>query len=468
MRNLSAKREDGINRRGFLQSGATAALAASSWRRSLGANERIGIGMIGYGLIGYSHLEDFQEQPDVDMVAIAETHRLRREKAATLMGTRTAQYNDFREMLENRDVDAVVISTPDHWHALQSMLACAAGKDVYVEKPMTLFVREGRWMVEIAKRCQRVVMVGTQQRSGAHYQQARELIQRGDLGRIGAIHDNFHRNLMPGLGYPPDQDPPPELDWDLFLGPAPMRPYNPHRGIYHFRWFWDYSGGQMTNWGAHSMDIIDFYMNVKGPTAVFSSGSRSILRDNCETTDHQDTIFEYPGFHVTFSVREYCQGDSPLTLGFFGTHGSLRISRSGFKITPDENVPPVNVFPGVTTGEHPPGGPLPVRMSKKEEPRTKALTVRNRSQRDLLKLHARHFLDCIKSREIPVSDVESGHRVSTAIHLANISMHLGRKIVWDADREEIVGDPEAGAMLVRPYRGPWDEELKSLGISSLP
>src|SRR5262249_53416021 len=162
--------------------------------------------------------------------------------------------------LDDKDVQAVVVSTPDHWHALPTMLACAAGKDVYVEKPLTLFVREGRWMVEVARRHKSVVQVGTQQRSGPHYGRARDLVRDGQTGPVSSVRMGSYRNIMPGFGTPPDGPPPADLDWDFWLGPAPARPYNPNRAIYHFRWFWDYSGGQMTNLAAHSLDIVHWYL----------------------------------------------------------------------------------------------------------------------------------------------------------------------------------------------------------------
>jgi predicted dehydrogenase len=456
-----------LSRRRFVQATATAALTAASWRRVAGANERIGIGLIGYGLIGQSHLADFKAQPDVEMVAVAEAHRGRLEAAAAIIGGNVARYGDFRKLLEDKRVDAVVVSTPDHWHALHTMLACAAGKDVYVEKPLTVFVREGRWMVEVANRYKRVVQTGTQQRSGPHYQHARQFIRDGQLGKIVLARDGFYRNIMPGFGKPPDQPPPAELDWDMFLGPAPLRPYNPNRGIYHFRWFWDTSGGQMTNLGGHSLDIIHWFLELRGPTAVYSAGGRRFLDDNCETPDIQEAIIEYPNLVVTLSVRECSQGrggeDVVSPLSFCGTNGLLGITRSSFSVTPDSVVPPANLIPGIRGG-HPVGGPKYVPVEGPRQPRTKAVREGPGFEGQLLRLHARNFLDCIKSRQTPISDLESSHRVATALHLANISLRVGRRIVWDAEKEEIVGDAEAAAMLARPYRKPWDAELRSLKV----
>src|SRR5439155_14839570 len=167
--------------------------------------------------------------------------------------------------------------------------------------PLTLFVREGRWMVEAARRHKRVVQVGTQQRSGPHYQEARKLIQDGRLGRLVSVQCNFFRNVAPGFGNPPDQDPPAELDYELWLGPAPKRPYNPNRALYHFRWFWDYSGGQMTNLAAHALDIVHWVLDVKGPLTVASAGGRFCLRDNGETPDTQDCLLRYPHFTAVWS-----------------------------------------------------------------------------------------------------------------------------------------------------------------------
>jgi predicted dehydrogenase len=342
------------------------------------------------------------------------------------------------------------------------MLACAAGKDVYVEKPLTLFVREGRWMADVARRHRRVVQVGTQQRSGAHYRRARELIQGGHLGKISSVRMQAFRNIMPGYGSPADRDPPRELDWDLMLGPAPFHRYNPNRAIYHFRWFWDYSGGQMTNLGAHSLDIVHWYLGVRGPAAVTSAGGRFSLRDNGETPDTQDALFEYPGWTAVWSHREAARGQPGASgLEFFGPKGSLAISRKGFVVTADAKAEPGNTVPQFA-GAHPVGGPKAVPRSGPTQYWTEALKDESGDPRAQFRAHVRDFLDCVKSRRQPAADVEAGHRVATACHLANLALRLGRKVRWDAAKEEIVGDAEAARMLVRPYRAPWDAELKAL------
>jgi predicted dehydrogenase len=453
-----------LGRRTFLHGGAATLLTAAAYERVWGANERIGVGFIGYGLIGKRHALDFQEQPDVEPVAVAEVHRGRLDEAKALLGGAVRGYGDFRKLLEDRRVEAVVISTPDHWHALMTMLACAAGKDVYVEKPLTLFVREGRWMVEVAKKHRRVVQVGTQQRSGGHYQKARELLRGGHIGKICSVRMQAYRNILPGYGRPADSDPPSELDWDLWLGPAPKHRYNPLRAIYHFRWFWDYSGGQMTNLGQHALDIVHWYLDLLGPRAVMSAGGRFCLEDLGETPDTQDVLLEYPGFTAVWSHREASKGAAgTASLEFFGTRGSLAISRKDFTVTADRQLPPENTVPQFA-GAHPVGGPVAVKEEGPPRYRTRPVVDKSGDSRVQLKQHVRNFLDCVKSRKEPVSDLESGHRVVTACHLANLSLRLGRRLRWDADKETILDDPEAAKRLVRPYRAPWDAELKALGV----
>jgi predicted dehydrogenase len=439
-----------------------------SARSVLGANERVSVGLIGFGLIGRFHLGALMQQPDAQVAAVCDVHRGRLEAAAAMAGYTPARYGDFRKLLDDKIVDAVYVATPDHWHALMTMMACDAGKDVYVEKPLTLFVREGRWMLDVARRTGRVIQVGTQNRSGRPFQKAKDLIQQGRLGQIVAAGINNSRNVMPGFGNPPDQAPPPDLDYDMFLGPAPARPYNPNRSIYHFRWFWDYSGGQATNLGQHSLDLVHWMLGVRAPKSVYSTGGRWFLKDNCEVPDTQDVIMEYPGFTVTCQYREATASQRGLGMGgltFYGTHGNLPISRAGFELHPDPKINPNNVVASILGVKgHPVGGPQ-LQPEEKGQFWTEAETDESGDAVGDYARHTRNFLDCVKSRQCPISDLQSGHEVVTACHLANISLRLGgRKLVWDSDGERVVGDAEANAMLVRPYRAPWDAELRALRV----
>ena len=388
---------------------------------------------------------------------MSETHQPRMEEGIAACGSNAKPYPDFRKMFEQKDIQAVVVSTPDHWHALHTMMACAAGKDVYVEKPMTLFVKEGRWMIDVARRHKSVVQVGTQQRSGLHYQKALRLIRDGYIGKVHSVRMGSYRNVMPGFGRPTDKLPS-ELDYDMWLGPAPKRPYTPHRSLYHFRWFWDYSGGQMTNLGAHSIDIVQWYMQEKGPKAVAAVGGRLVLEDDGETSDTQDAVYEYNGFTTSWSHREASVGSrSGAGLEFYGTKGSLRIGRGGFEIRGDLKRPPENAIPRFKG--HPSGGVR--RVEAKKEFWLEPMKEPGSSPQQF-DLHVRNFLDCIKSRQRPISDVADGHYTTLACHLSNISLKIGRKIRWDTEKEEIIGDREASQHLERPYRKPWDQVLRSL------
>jgi len=436
-----------------------AAATAASYSRILGANDRIQVGFVGYGLIGAQHVFDFKNQKDVDMAAMSDVYQPRLEQGVAACGGNAKPYKDFRKLLDDKDLQAVVVSTPDHWHALITMMACAAGKDVYVEKPMTLFIDEGKWMIKSARRHNRIVQCGTQQRSGLHYQKARDLLRSGYIGKVHSARMASYRNIMPGFGAPPDDKAPSEMDYEMWLGPAPARPYNPKRGIYHFRWFWDYSGGQMTNLAAHQIDIVQWVMKQKGPIGVSSTGGRFALEDNGETPDTQDALLEYPGMTAVWSHREASMGQRVPNSGleFFGTKGSLAIGRGGFEVFSDMKADPVNsipVFQGQTAGG-------PQRSTAKPEPWIQSIKEPGSSPQQF-DLHVRNFLDCIKTRQTPMADVEEGHHTAVACHLANISLRLGRRVRWDAEKETITGDKEAAAMMVRPYRKPWDGVLRSL------
>jgi predicted dehydrogenase len=453
------------SRRTFLKSTATTVgLTALSASRVLGANERVNVGIIGYGLIGKIHTNSFKEQADVEIRGVSDCFSPRMDECAGTIGSRCAKFGDFRRMLESKDIDAVVVATPDHWHALMTMMACAAGKDVYVEKPLNLFIKEGRWMIDVAKRTKRTVQVGTQNRSGPNFQRARDALRAGKIGDIVSIQNTFMRNVSPGFGNPPNGNPPAGMDYEMFLGPAPKKPYNPNRSIYHFRWFWDFSGGQMTNLGQHSLDLVQFFLEAGAPKSVYSTGGRFFLKDNCEVPDTQDAIIEYGKFNAICQYREASAGRKGLGMGgltFHGTKGSLATARSGYEIIADQKINPTNAVAKVIPGGHPVGGPQPVEEGPEESWTTPEKDETGDAPRDY-RHHARNFLDSIKSKKQPIADLDSSHKVAIACHLANISLKTGRKITWDAEKEQIVGDAKANEMLVRPYRAPWDKELKAL------
>jgi predicted dehydrogenase len=445
-----------------------AALTAASYSRILGANDRIGVGFIGYGLIGKQHVADFKKFTDVDLVGMCDVYKPRVEEGLAFMGNPNAKgYSDFRKMYENKDIQGIVVSTPDHWHALMTIMGCAAGKDIYVEKPMTVAIDEGKWMIQAARKYNRIVVVGTQRRHGKGVAEAAKVIESGALGKIHSIRIASYRNIYPGFGKTPVQDPPANLDYDMWLGPAPKRPYTAHRALYHFRWFWDYSGGQMTNLGAHTIDQVLYLMKVKGPTMVMSTGGRFALEDDGETPDQQDAMWTFPGFTMNYAIREAnaMRGD-PAARGqlYLGTKGSMALS-GGYEVVPESRIDPANDIPKFQG--HPAGGPVysDTKPTPWMEPSRGGVASDARygtGGEDTMSMNERDWLESIKSRKRPLCEVEDGHRVAIACHLANMSLRLGRSIRWDPEKEQVIGDKEAAAMCVRPYRAPWDAALRAV------
>ncbi len=455
-----------VTRRVFLGT-AGAAMTAASYKRVLGANDRIGIGVIGFGLIGKQHISDLKKFDDVDLLGVCDAYRPRLEEGLAYLGNPNAKgYSDFRRMYENKEIQGVLVATPDHWHALLTIMACAAGKDVYVEKPMTLFIDEGKWMVQAARKYSRIVVVGTQRRHGTGVKEAKKVVEAGTLGKIHSIRIASYRNIYPGFGRTPVSAPPAGLDYDMWLGPAEKKPYTAHRGLYHFRWFWDYSGGQMTNLGAHLIDQILWIMNAQGPAQVSSIGGRFALEDDGETPDLQDTTWVFPGFTMNCAIREAnAMRTDPAARGqlYLGTKGSMLLS-GNYEVFPESRIDPVNDIPRFSG--HPVGGP--VYTATKPEPWIAAAKGGVGSDarygtggEDTMAMNKRDWLDSMRSRKRPFCDVEDGHRVSIVCHLANMSLRLGRTIRWDAVKEQVIDDREAAAMCSRSYRAPWDSALRS-------
>ena len=417
-----------IDRRTWM---GAAGMAAISYKRVLGANDKIGAGLIGSGRQGNVDWKLLLTSPAIAPIAVADVYQPSLDNGIANAGGSVAAYRDFRRLLDRKDIDAVIVATPDHWHALATIMACEAGKDVYCEKPLSLTVHDGQAMVAAARKYHRIVQVGSQQRSGPHYQKAVEIVRGGQLGKVAHVCASLVRNAMPGVGRFPDAPPPAALDWDMWLGPAPYKPYNQLRCQYNFRWFWDYSGGQMTNMGAHDLDIARWALDARGPASVAGFGGRLCLSDGGETPDVQEVVYQFPGGTVvTWSVREMNAAPQP-QLEFHGTKGTLTITRSGYQIK----------------GERWGSGP-----NRKVQMEDSSMPGSNSEQH---RLHVSHFVDCVKARKRPIADVEDGHLTAVMCHLGNIATRLGRSVRWDAENERIVGDAEADRWLARPYRAPW-------------
>ena len=451
-----------VNRRAFVSSSIAGVGVGTTWaanQQPAGANDRIRVASIGVGGMGRYNLRDFLQMPEVDVVAVCDVWEHNRDRAVKTTDGKAESYSDFRRVLDRKDVDVVVVSTPDHWHAPIVIAACDAGKDVYTEKPLSHTLREGRKMVEAARRAGRVVQVGTQQRSGAHYQEAVDLIRSGKIGQVTRVHSwNFVNESPRGIGTHPISTVPEGLDWDMYLGPAPEVPFHPSRFIYYFRWFWDYSGGKMTDWGTHHFDTIHWAMDVKAPKSVFATGSKMVLQDDKETPDTMEVVFEYPDFIATFSHRDTnarAPYDRHYGIEFFGTDATLFINRSGFQILPEvmgrtEDIEPpyLREVASIQNPRKP--------WEDQDRDRKSRAEYRVGAESELHIVHVRNFIDCLKTRRRPTSDIETGHYSTSAPHLANIALKVGRKIEWDWKKEEILEDQEANQLLTKEYRQPWE------------
>src|SRR5947209_13946880 len=293
-----------LTRRGFTTTAALAGLGtALGAGRVRGASERVRLGFLGLGNRGDQVLDAFLQHKDADIVAVCDIYQPYVDFAAKKIGTNPQQFRDYRKLLDRRDLDAVVVCTPDHWHALMTVHACQASKDVYVEKPLSLCIAEGRRMVEAARSHKRIVQCGIQRRSSAWCKEAADFIRGGGIGKVTVVRCFHIQNEWPkGIGNPPDGEPPEGFDWDAWLGPAPKVRYNKNRTFYRFRWFYDYSGGQLTNFGVHYLAQIHASLGAEAPRSVVAIGGKFARYDNREVPDTLEVVWHYPGDTlVTFS-----------------------------------------------------------------------------------------------------------------------------------------------------------------------
>lgn len=415
-----------LTRRRFLKGAAAAggALMAPAIipARALGqagkvaASERITLGFIGIGGMGGGHLGGFLNNPRTEVVAVCDVHEPHLLDAQKRVGGKCAAYKDFRRLLQRKDIDAVVIATPDHWHTLICMRAAEAGKDIYCEKPLTYCIGEGRPLIDTVRRYGRVFQVGSQQRSDDNFRFACELVRSGKIGKLHTVRTGFGKG--PEGGNPKVISPPNGLDWDFYVGPAPMTPYQDGRFGFDFRWFSEYSGGILTDWGAHHNDIAQWGTGYdgSGPVEVEGTGSFPVA-GVFDTVREYDVTFTYPN-----GVKLVCSNNHNGVL-FQGTGGEVAVNRGFLDASPKELLD-IKL------------GPNDVHLYKSPG-------------------HHEDWLNCIKSRRRPICDVEIGVTSINVCHLANIAIRLGRKLKYDPVRMRIVDTPEAESMLFRPYRAPW-------------
>lgn len=410
------------------------------------------MGYIGLGNRGDQVHEAHLEFSDAPTVAICDLRDDYLDFAAKKSRSNPKRYKDYRKLLEDKTVDAVVIASPDHWHALMCVDACNAGKDVYVEKPLALTQWEGRRMVEVGQKTGRVVQVGLQRRSNKALQEAAAFVRDGGLGEV-TVAKGFHlQNEWPnGIGSPPaGSSPDPEM-WDKWLGPAPRVPYNPNRMFYRFRWFYDYSGGQVTNFGVHYVDMLRWCLGVDAPKAITALGGHYANKDDREIPDTCEVLWEYPGpAMIVFS--QYNANSAPgnqkgSEMEIRGTKGTMYLDLNGWEVVPqkytDSEVPARTPLDRVTERGY---GP-----SRKEtiEPRKVATRVDNQA-------HARNFLDCVKSRNVKTNcDTRTGYYSTLGPLLGNIALRTKSYLQWDDKTERFANNAEANKLLRYQYRTPY-------------
>ncbi|MGQ9463427.1 MAG: Gfo/Idh/MocA family protein [Candidatus Fervidibacter sp.] len=427
-----------MKRRDFL--GGTLALGlvsthAFSQNSKSSPNERIGLGFIGVGPRGMALLQEFRRFPDVDIVAVCDVHQERVDRAVAATEGKAMGLKDFRDVLDRKDIDAVVIATPPHWHALVSIMACQAEKDVYCEKPMCLTVDEAKAMVWAAERYKRVTQVGTQIHSGQNFRRVVEVVRSGMLGKITFVRTFVTENLAPnGVGNPPDSEPPSGLDWDMWCGPSKLRPFNQAVFSKHY-FFRDYAGcGLLHNMGPHVLDLAFWALELKAPKSVLASGGKFALQDISDVPDTLEVVYNFEdlvlvwshseAFSFGFELHEGTEITRRLGIVFHGTNGTLAANYTTFKLFPEGDRLDPNKLP------EPSIPPSPG--------------------------HTREWLDGIKTRQQPLCHFGYHYWIQLAISLGDIAYMVGQKIIWDNLKGRIVGDEEANRMLTPNYRKPWE------------
>jgi predicted dehydrogenase len=428
-----------------------------------GANDKIRMGFIGVGNRGSQLLEIFMQNKDVEIAALCdiyEPYLLRdrskvdsrylsdRASSIPLMGekfpTKPSLYNDFRKLLEDKTIDAVCIATPDHWHAIQMIEAVRAGKDVYVEKPLTQTIHEGRTMVNVWKTSDRIVAVGLNRRGNQVYQKLAKEIPAGKIGQVTSARAARVSNLFPnGIGKLKSEQPPKGFNWDMWLGPRASRPYQYNIAPYMFRWWGEYSS-QMGNWGVHYMDAIRWMMGEIAPVAISAHGGMYVLDHDGNIPDTMQVTYEFASKKIiSFSIFEASGGDIfPYgEIELRGTKGNLYASQDGYKIIPSKK----GQFQDWKEKE----------LIMAEEFNIPSQDLKDGSNSFATANVIRNFLDCVKNREKPLCTLEDGHRSTSFAHLANIALATGKRLQWDPEKELFTNSVEANKLLHYEYRKPW-------------
>lgn len=441
-----------MNRRTFLQTGAAglALTAAARQAHALAANKPRRVGLIGCGWYGKADLLRLVQVEPIEVVSLCDVDKIMLAEAADLVSQRQASkkkprtFGDYRQLLAEKDLDIVLVATPDHWHALTMIEAVKAGADVYVQKPISVDVVEGQAMLAAARKYNRVVQVGTQRRSTPHLIEARDTILReGKLGKIAMVEIYCYYHMRTREN-PPDADPPANLDYEMWTGPAPMRPYNSLVHPRRWRAFMEYGNGIVGDMCIHMLDMVRWMLDLGWPQKITSSGGILVDKQSkANITDTQVATFEFGDLPVVWEHRTWgtaADPKYPWGATIYGEKGTLKAS--------------VNSFDFIPVGK---GDPIhkDVEFELEQYPEDKTEKDLEKHVAPAIRGHMRDFLAAIDSRGKPVADIEQGHISTASCILANLSMQLGRTLKWDSKAQQVVGDDEANKLLRRSYRGPW-------------
>lgn len=430
------------NRRSFIKKSVIAAAGAGvtasipmTVNSCIGANEKLVCGLIGAKGMGNSDLKAFLKQPGTECAAICDVDENILNQRITdtekIQGKRPKGFKDFRKLLEEPGIDVIIIGTPDHWHCIPFVYAAQEGKHIYCEKPLANYIEELNIMERAVKRYGNVVQVGQWQRSDKHWQDAVDFVRSGRLGKIRTVRAWSYQGWMKSVPVVPDSDPPVGVDYDFWLGPAPKRPFNKNRFHFTFRWFWDYAGGMMTDWGVHIVDYALFGMNAKAPKSVMSMGGKFAYPDDaCETPDTLQALYEFDGYTMLWDHGIGIDGGyygRSHGVGFVGNNGTLVVDRTGWEVIPEGKDKPamerVDLIKGDGQG---------------------------------LNNHMKNFIDCIKDRDkTPNTNIEIAANTARVCHLGNIALKTGKRLYWDAAKSKFTGDEDANSFLIPKYRAPW-------------
>jgi predicted dehydrogenase len=445
-----------MERREFIAATAWTALSAS---RVLGANERVIVGLVGCGGRGRQVMRAMLQAPNTSLAAVCDVYDTNAERASQeLAGGQAKALKDFRRLLEMKEVDAIQVSTPDHWHSIIAVLGLDASKHVYVEKPFALTIREGRAMVAAAERTQRILFPGTQHRSAPHIAEAARMVQSGEIGDVGLVRVWNSGNIAPDIQKKvPDTDPPPGLDWDFYLGPSPAARFNKMRFLVNYRVFSDYAGGYITDFGNHRVDSVHQIMGVSSPHTISATGRRLCKENAGDIFDLHVVTYQYPGFlmeYVASWVNSHGIGgrspgmkyygmrgayNRPHGFAFYGAKAALYVDRIGYEIFPE-------LEPGA-----------PYATAPADESGLKYRAERKTFQgADATAEHAQNFIKQVRIGHKGAVDEMTGHSATSACHLGTIAAKVGRTLHWNAEKEDFENDAEASRLLTRELRKPYD------------